>query len=133
MPQLQNLVLTDRSATPVAYTFTPRNIVNGVAIVANSDGTLEADKLFTISSRRSAGKYKVREQLRIPVVQTEVINGISKPKVIREAVIDVTYTFALSSTEAERNNAVGMFQDAQSTTKVLVHDTVVKGQGVFGA
>jgi len=133
MPALQNVVLTDRATTPVAHTFTPRDIRNGIAIVANSSGVIEADEILTISRRQQAGKLRSRMQITVPVVQTEVINGISKPKVIRVGVADVTFTFSTSSTEQERNNLEGMVADALGTGKVLVYDTIVKGQGVYGA
>lgn len=131
MPQLQNLVLTDRAATPVQHTFVPRDILNGVATVVNSDGTPVGEKRYSISSRRVNGKIKTRVVFAFPVVQTETINGISKPKVVRESIVDATFTFAGDSSESERNNAVGMFADSLAPAKVLVNDALVKAQGVY--
>lgn len=131
MPQLQNLVLTDRAATPVQHTFVPRDILNGVATVVNSDGTPVGEKRYSISSRRVNGKIKTRVVFAFPVVQTETINGISKPKVVRESIVDATFTFAGDSSESERNNAVGMFADSLAPVKVLVNDALVKAQGVY--
>lgn len=131
MPSLQNLVLTDRAATPVAHTFTPRGQPNGVATVVETTGVPIGESRYTISTRRVNGKIKVRAVLSVPVVQTEIINGITKPKVVRESVVDATFTFSAESTEAERNNVVGMFADSFGTSKVLVNDTIVKLQDVY--
>lgn len=131
MPQLANLVLTDRAATPVAHTFTPKSIDSGVATVVETTGTPIGESRFSLSTRRVNGKVKSRAVLVVPVVQTETINGISKPKVVREAIVDATFTFSAESTEAERNNLVGMFADGLGTGKVLVNDTIVKAQGIY--
>lgn len=132
MPQLTNLVLTDRKATPVAHTLIPVNIdKNGVAYVAESTGTPVADISMSISTRRVNDKIKSRLVLTVPVVQTETINGISKPKVVRSTVVAADFTFSRESTEAERNDAVGMFADALGPTKALVNDAIVKAQGIY--
>lgn len=132
MPQLQNLVLTDRAATPVAHTFTPRSIDSGVAMVVESSGIPIGDNRVTISSTRTtAGRYKVKLQYTFPVLVNETINGVSTPKVARSAYADISFSFDSTSTEAERNNVVGMVMDSLGTGKVLVNDTVVKLQGVY--
>lgn len=132
MPQLTNLVLTDRKTTPVAHTLVPVNIdKNGVAYVAESTGTPVADISLSISTRRVNDKIKSRLVLTVPVVQTETINGISKPKVVRSSVAAVDFTFSRESSEAERNDVVGMFADAFGTAKALVNDAIVKAQGIY--
>lgn len=132
MPQLTNLVLTDRKTTPVAHTLIPVNIdKNGVAYVAESTGTPVADIGLSISTRRVNDKIKSRLVLTVPVVQTETINGISKPKVVRSSVAAVDFTFSRESSEAERNDVVGMFADAFGTAKALVNDAIVKAQGIY--
>lgn len=132
MPQLQNLVLTDRAATPVSHTFTPLDIQNGVGTVVESSGTPIGYNEATVGlSKTASGAYKARVRLVIPVVQTETINGVSNPKVVRIARADVLFTFDGSSTEQEREDVVGMLQSALDPSKVLVNDTVVKLQGVY--
>lgn len=131
MPQLANLVLTDRAATPVAHTFVPKDMSGGVATVVESTGVPVGDKRYSISTRRANGRTKARIVFAVPVVQTETINGISKPKVVREAIVDATFTFSSESTEFERNEIVGMFADSLAASKTLVNDTLVKGQGIY--
>lgn len=132
MPQLQTLVLKDR-ATPTAvdHTFTPRDIKTGVGAVVETTGVPVGDSRYTISLRQVNNRYKAQIQLAVPVVQNETINGIVTPKAVRTAYADLTFTFDSTSTEAERNNIVGMLADSLAASKVLVNDTVVKFQGVY--
>jgi|SwirhirootsSR1_FD_contig_111_137615_length_3210_multi_2_in_0_out_0_2 hypothetical protein len=134
MPQLQNVVLKDRKSTPVDHTFTPKDIVDGVATVVETTGVPVGNSRLSLSLRETngnGGRYKAQLKLAVPVVATEVINGVSSPKVVRTAYADVTFTFDQTSSEAERNDLVGMLADALASTKVLVNDTVVKLQNVY--
>lgn len=133
MPQLQNLVLTDRtSPTPVNHTFTPLDVdANGVGVVEATNGTPIGSPKFTIQNRRANGSFKVRLRLSVPVVQTETINGVSNPKIVRSGHVDAVFTFHQTSSEQERRDIVGMFASSLETGKVLVNDTLVKLQGVY--
>lgn len=132
MPQLQNLVLKDRASPAVDHTFTPRAINGTVGEVVESTGVPVGDGRATIGLRRTpTGKYKAELRLAIPVVQTQTINGVSSPVVVRTAFANLDFTFDSTSTEAERNNIVGMMANALDPTKALVNDTVVKLQGVY--
>lgn len=131
MPQLQNLVLTDRAATPVNHTFTPRDIVDGVATVVETSGVPIGENRLSLSLRRSGSKVKGRLTLTLPVVQTETINGISRPAVVRNAIADVHLSFDSSSTEQERKDLIGQLASAFDPGKALVNDTFVKLQNVY--
>lgn len=132
MPALQTTVLKDRATTPVDHTFTPESVKDGVGSVIETSGVPIGNSRLSVSSRKlPSGKYKAEVRLAVPTVATETINGVANPKILREAYASATFTFDQSSTEAERNNVVGMFADAFGTGKVLVNDTVVKLQGVY--
>lgn len=133
MPQLQNLVLTDRATpTPVNHTYTPRDIVNGVGTVEESSGTPLGSNRFTMALVTTASRRKkVTFRLTVPVVQTETINGVSRPTVVRSGYADLSFTFDESSTEQERKDTVGMLMSALDPSKTLVNDMVVKLQGVY--
>lgn len=135
MPALQSIVLTDRAATPVNHTLVPtggpKGSVGRVA-VADATGNLLSERSLTISGRRTAQRLRSSIKLAYPVIANEVINGVSVPKVARVAYATVEFSFALDSSEQERNDTVGMLTSALAPTKVLVHDTVVKGQTVWG-
>lgn len=126
MPQLQSLVLTDRAATPVAHTYTPREIANGVATVQETKSTPLGSNTVSVSSRRTAsGAYKVTLKGVFPVVQTETIDGIANPKIVRTAYASMEFSFSETSTLGERKNAVGLMADTLSSTQWL--DTVITG------
>jgi len=131
MPQLQNLVLTDRAATPVAHTFVPRDIDKGVATVVETSGVPIGENKVTLSLRRVGARMKGRLVLTVPVVQTETINGVANPKVVRSAIVSADVVFDVTSTEQERKDAIGMFMTAFDPSKVLVNDTFVKLQNVY--
>lgn len=133
MPQLNNLVLTDRATpTPVNHTFTPRDIVGNVATVVESSGVPLGDNRFSVSlTQTGTGRYKARLTLNIPKVETAIINGLSVPKVVRNAIADLTFTFDATSTEQERKDLVGMLMSALDPAKPLVNDTVTKLQGIY--
>lgn len=133
MPQLQNLVLTDRAGTPVNHTFAPRDITpDGVGTVVESTGVPIGDNRFSVGLRRTAeGRVKATLKGVFPIVQTQTVNGISTPVVVRTAYCDITFSFDATSSEQERDDVVGMMASSLADTKVLVNDTVVKLQGVY--
>jgi hypothetical protein len=132
MPQLANLVLTDRTTpTPVNHTFTPREISDGTGYVVESTGVPIGDNRFAVSLKQTPnGSYKATARLTLPITQTQTINGVSSPVVVRTAYANVEFTFAASSTEDERKNAVGMLVSSLDAAK-WVNDLVVKLQGVY--
>ena len=133
MPQLQNLVVLDREATPVSHTFTPRNISDGVGEVVESSGVPIGENAVTVSLRRTApaNRYKAVVKGRFPIVQTQTVNGVSTPVVVRTANAELTFSFDATSTEQERKNVVGMMANALDPSKVLVNDLLTKLQGVY--
>jgi len=132
MPQLQNLVLTDRAATPVAHTFTPKSKENGVAVVAKSTGVPIGDPKYTISTgKTAAGRMKSTVKLAVPIVQTQTINGVSTPVVVRTAYVDATFSFASDSSLQERKDAVGMFASSLASTATLVDGVLTAGEGIW--
>lgn len=132
MPQLQSLVLTDRASTPVDHTFTPRDVRGEVGTVIESTGVPIGNSRFSVSLRKtSTGKYKAALQLAVPVVQTETINGVSKPVVVRSGFAAAEFTFDETSTLQERKDVVGMFASSLGSSKVLVDSLVVGLEGVY--
>jgi len=132
MPQMQNLVVNDRKTTPIAHTFIPRDIVNGVGTVIEAGPTPVGDNRISISLARTAnGRYKGTLKYVFPIVQTETINGVSNPKVVRTAYAEVHFNFDNTSTVEERRDVVGMVMDSLAASKTLVNDTIVNLQGVY--
>lgn len=131
MPQLQNLVLTDRAATPINHTFIPRDIVNGLGTVVESSGVpLGENRVQLALNKTSTGRYKATVKYAFPIVQNQTINGVTTPIVVRTGYADLTFTFDATSSEQERKDIVGMVMSSLDASKTLVNDTVVKLQGV---
>lgn len=133
MPQLQNVVLTDRTpVTPVNLTFVPRDIDSkGVATVVNNAGVPIGEKRCTVSMKKTNARYQGEVRLTLPVVVTETVNGVSRPVVVRTAYANLSVTFDEKSTEQERKDAIGLMASALETGKVLINDTLVKLEGVY--
>lgn len=132
MPQLQNLVLTDRATTPANLTFVPRDIVSNVGTVEHTTGVKIGGATYSIATRRTPnGKYKVTVKFVVPVVVEEQINGVNVPVVARTSYVDTTFTFDASSSEQERDDVVGMYASSFDPSKVLVNDAIVKLQGIY--
>jgi hypothetical protein len=133
MPQLQNLIVTDRTpTTPVNLTFTPREITaDNVGVVSNNAGTPIGEKRISVSMKKRNSRFKGEVRLILPVVATETINGVSRPTVIRTAYLTLQADFDEKSTQQERDDAVGLIQSALAPSKVLVNDALVKLEGVY--
>lgn len=133
MAQLQNLVLTDRAATPVDHTFVPADISQtGLGTVVESADTPIGDKRVQVAMNKTAsGRYKGTLKMQIPVVQTETINGVSTPKVVRTAYVDLSVTFDPTSLLQERKDVIGMLQSALDSSKTLVNDSLVNLKSVY--
>lgn len=132
MPQLQSVVLTDRTpVTPVNLTFVPRDSEGGVGVVVNNAGTPIGEKRCSVSMKHTGSRYKGEVRLVLPVVATETINGISVPKVVRTAFVNLSVSFDESSTEQERTDAIGLLSSGLATSKVLINDALVKLEGVY--
>lgn len=132
MPQLQNVVINDRKATPVAHTYTPRDIVANVGTVVEAGTVPIGNNSLSVSLRKTPqGKYKGELRMVSPIVQTQIINGVSTPVVVRTSYVNLECTFDSTSTEDERKDAIGLMANALGASVVLVNDTLVKLQGVY--
>lgn len=133
MPQLQSLVLTDRTpVTPVNLTFVPQAIdAKGVGVVVNNGGTPIGEKRCSVSMTKRNNRFHGEVRLQLPVVVTETINGVASPVVVRTAYATLAVTFDEKSTQQERDDCIGMMSSALATSKVLVNDALVKLEGVY--
>ncbi len=134
MGNLTNVVLTDRKATPVAHTFAPEGISpSGVATLIETTGVPVGNSRLSISKNLTSGqgRIKVVLKLAVPVVVNETINGVSSPKVVRTAYADLTLTYDQTSSEAERNDFVGMLESALKPAATVINGTAVKLEGIW--
>lgn len=132
MPVLQSTALTDRESTPVTHTFVPRDLKDGKGTVVNSTGVPIGDERLSVSMKEATTRYQGEVKLVLPVVQIETVNGIDRPTVVRTNYVTLTVSFDKSSTQQERNNAIGLMASALGTGKVLINDALVKLESVYG-
>jgi len=131
MPQLANLILTDRAGTPVNHTYVPRDIVSNVATVVESTGVPVGDKRVTLSLRNTAGGNSIVTIRGVfPIVNDQTINGVTTPVVVRTAYVDFEFKFSATSTEQERKDVVGLMQSSLDASK-WPNDMLTKLQGVY--
>lgn len=127
-----NLVITDRAPTPVAHTFSPDgDDANGVHLFTEKTSVPAGNPRFTIAHRYSGGKYRPSIKLSIPVVQTQTINGVTSPVVVRTAYAEVGFTFDSLSSEQERKDCVGLLASALEASQTQIDNLLVKLEDIW--
>lgn len=122
-----NLVINDRAATPVAHTYTPDgDDANGVHVYSEKTSVPVGNPRYTASLRTSNGKFRPTVKLSIPVVQTQTINGVASPVVVRTAYAEVNFTFDGLSSEQERADCVGLLVNSLAASQTQLNDMIVK-------
>lgn len=127
-----NLVINDRAATPVAHTYTPDgDDANGVHVYSEKTTVPAGNPRFTASLRSSNGKYRPSLKLALPITQTQVINGVSSPVVVRTAYAEVNFTFDALSSEQERADTVGLLVNSLAASQTQINDMIVKLSDIY--
>lgn len=135
MPSITNVVLKDRASTPVSHTFTPTNVsANGVGTLVVTSGVPYGNPTFDISQRKtSTGNYVGRASLIVPVLGTEVVNGVAAPTILRVGACRIEFRFDKTSTEQERKDVIGMAYSSLAPDQPFVMGVLQKLESVWGA
>lgn len=133
MSSATSFTIADREDTPVDHTFVPNGFSadNSVAFFKNGGTYKIEDEKYSISWRESAQNRKVRCKLEVPVVVEETINGVTVPKVVRTAYGEVTFTFAHTSSEQERDNVVGLLAASLASSVSVLNGTLVGDEAIW--
>ncbi|QXN75348.1 MAG: hypothetical protein [Grapevine-associated levi-like virus 10] len=132
MPQLNPLVLKDGAATPANHTFQPRDITGGVAALVESTGVPIGDRRITLAlNRTTAGRLKASVKVAIPIVQDQVLNGVSRPAIVRTAYADVVFSFDGTSSTDERKDLMAFVSNMFKSDQAMMAGFVVDLQGVY--
>nr|QDH91265.1 MAG: hypothetical protein H4BulkLitter231117_000002 [Leviviridae sp.] len=120
MPSFTSMVLKDHAAAD--HTFSPRDIVGGVATLVNSSGVPVGDKTVSYAITRTSGanRRKVTMKMALPIVQDTTISGVTRPAVVRTAYADVTMTFDQTSSTAERQDALAYLSSLLENTNQII-------------
>lgn len=132
MSARSNLVINDRAATPVAHTYSPDgDDANGVHVFTEKTSVPAGNPRFTASHSFSNGKYRPKLKLSVPVVQTQTVNGIASPVILRTAYATVEFTFDALSSEQERKDCVGLMANALSASQTQIDNLLVKLEDIW--
>jgi hypothetical protein len=127
-----NLVINDRAATPVAHTYTPDgDDANGVHLFSEKTSVPAGNARFTARLTSSKGRYRPSLRLQVPVVQTQTINGVSSPVVVRTAFAEVNFTFDALSSDQERKDCVGLIANALAASQTQINDLLVNLSDIY--
>jgi len=127
-----NLVINDRAATPVAHTFSPDgDDKNGVHLYSEKGSVPAGNPKYSIGLRQTGGRYRGSIRLAIPVVQTQTINGVSAPVVVRTSYIEVNTSFDALSTTQERADAVGLLVNSLAASQTQINDCIVNLSDIY--
>lgn len=135
MPNLAPLVLKDQATTPADHTFTPRSFSasNNEAVLAESTGVPVGDSTVTITGPlvTPKGRYRVDIVVKVPVVQTETINGVSNPKVVKAAYANLSFNFDANSTTQERKDIIAFVRNALATDQAMMQGVIRDLTGLY--
>lgn len=131
MGQLANVVLTDRATTPVNHTYVPLDITNGVGTCVESTGVPVGDNRITIAMKKSTDRYKPEVRLTLPVVQNQVVNGITTPTVVRTAYANLSFSFDSTSTLQERKDCVELARTALAAGTTVPNAVLTNLEGIY--
>lgn len=127
-----NLVLKDRASPVVNHTYTPDgDDVNNVHVFSEKTGIPAGNPTYTIALKKTADTYRPTIRLKVPVVQTQTINGVSSPVVVRTALVEVNFVFAATSLPQERADAVGLILESLQTAQTQINDLVVNLSDIY--
>jgi len=131
MPQLAKVVLTD--SADVKHDFNPNDITGGVATLVDSSSAIPlGEARLTIGrTQTAAGRRKVTFKLAVPVVQDSVINGVSRPTVLRTAYANIEMSFDGTSTKAERATLRDYVATLFFREQAMSDGPVVQNQGLY--
>lgn len=126
MAQAASLSILDRAATPVAHIFVYDGQKNGVNHFVEVGPVPFGQRRLTISNFYSNGKFRIVKKLSTPILVTEVVNGVSVPRVIDTIYSESKFTFSDRTTEAQRNEHVGIHVNAELPGQTVIHAMIVK-------
>jgi hypothetical protein len=132
MPQFSAITLTDRDSTN--HVFSPRqeeaNDVFRYA-KASASGVPIGESHLRVSLRETPSNFRVRLKLEVPIVATETVNGVDTPKVVRSGMVDTTFTFAKTSTTAERELLAGLMANALAAAQSDLDAVITDLQSIY--
>lgn len=127
-----NLVINDRATTPVAHTFSPDgDDANGVHLFSEKVGVPAGYSRYTASLRQTNGKFRALLKLAVPITQTQTINGVSSPVIVRTSYVEVSFTFDALSSVQERADTIGLMANSLVVAQTQINDMIVNLSDIY--
>ena len=116
MAQLSPIVLNDGTAD---VTFLPQEITsqNVARLRTNAESVIGTEEL-SVQARDAVSNRRVTVKVTLPVVQNEVINGITTPKVVRQQIATVELSLPKTSLKSDRKRARNLIANALSNALI---------------
>lgn len=116
MAQLTSIVLNDGTAD---VTFLPHEITSqNVARLRTNAETVIGTEELSVQARDAVSNRRVTVKVTLPVVQNEVINGITTPKVVRQQIATVELSLPKTSLKNDRKRARSLIASALSNALI---------------
>lgn len=116
MPQVIQITLNDGSTD---VPFAPNGVNGNIGTWINGNGVIIGNKVLSASTRLTPLRRKITIKLSVPVVQDEVINGISNPVSKRVAYATVEFDFAKQAVTADRTALRSMIASALASEQFI--------------
>lgn len=124
---IDSVTVQDGATTPSDVVFDRYGASPGAVQLRARGATVSADKVLTLKTTESSERTKVMAVLRVPVVQTETVNGISSPKIVRTAYFRGEFTFDGDASDEERRDILSYVETLLGSGVAEVAD-VLRGR-----
>jgi hypothetical protein len=131
---ITTIVVPDAATTPVNHTFSPVKVNGDSAVMLEKSATASLGYWPLTLQQRSpvAGQtekvYRTKINLAIPVVYTEVINGVNRPSLGYTMRANIEFVIPADATLQNRKDlrkiAVGILNDASTVSMVEAQENL---------
>ena len=137
MPQNTTIVLKDGVATPVNHSFVPKGPIgsNGEYVFRDSLGTITFDggqAMLSVERRplaSSSPTEKVRLKIALPLVTTQIVNGVSQDVVAYSDLCTIETVLSKTSSKARRKDLLAYAASALAAASI--QSVVVDGEAFW--
>jgi hypothetical protein len=132
MATATSVTVNDRAATPLAHVFVPRDLKSDPMLWVETGTVPFGERKLKINNVKNTGsKIKVRIVFEVPVLATEIVNGVNKPVVLRTSFAELLLTYDKLSSLQERKDTVAFIYNALATSQTMVDSTVTGLEGIW--
>lgn len=134
MPAFLPITLKDASATPADVVFNPRTKLNDGAkgVWVNGGGVPMKDEVLTaMLTKTASNRYRIPMTLKVPTVLETTVGGVVETRLLRTALVTVSYQFEAGHTQAERDYVMALVHSLTSPEQAITAGLVRNLDGVY--